>query len=247
MSHHHHLELREVGASYGAKVALEDVSFEIGCGRRLALIGPNGAGKSTLLKILAGLKKPGAGDLFWQGRPLKQWTREIAYLPQIGRHQEGFPVCVREVVEMGRYPHLGLFRSFGREDRERVESAMEQMEISGLAERQIDQLSGGQRQRAFIARALAQDAHVILLDEPFTGLDAESGIHLGETLKDLSGSGHLVIASHHDLHSVTSVFTDVLAIDRRQVGFGEAAEVMGRSEVQDLFRCAHYEGEGGLS
>jgi len=141
---------------------------------------------------------------------------------------------------MGRYPRVSFWRKFSKEDHEKVESAIEVMEIADLADRQIDQLSGGQQQRAFIARCLAQEAHVILLDEPFNGLDAESRTHLAHTLKALSDNGHLIIASHHNLDTVTDLFDHALVVKERQIAFGNSIEVMSSSEVTNLFHCKHY-------
>ncbi len=237
----HDLDLKNIAAHYQDKQALEGVEMTLSCGHRLAILGPNGAGKSTLIKMLAGLKRPSAGHILWRGEPLQQWSREVAYLPQSDHHQENFPITVKEVVEMGRYPHLGFWRRFRSRDADQVQEAMKIMEILDLEHRQIDELSGGQRQRVFIARALAQEAHVILLDEPFNGLDVESRIHLAHTLKMLTERGHLIIASHHDLETVTQLFDHALVLDGRQIAFGKAEEVMKSEEVLSLFHCHHYE------
>ena len=244
MSNHscaqHDLEFRHVAAQYGRTPVLSDIHFSVSCGQRLAIIGPNGAGKSTLLRILAGIKKHSAGEILWQNQPLAQWSREIAYLPQVDTHQQSFPITVREVVAMGRYPQVSFWRRFSAEDHAKVAEAMEAMEITDLADRQIDALSGGQQQRAFIARCLAQEAHVILLDEPFNGLDAESRTHLSHTLKQLADTGHLIIASHHNLDTVTTLFDYTLAVNHQQVAFGPSPEVMASQVVTDLFYCKHF-------
>lgn len=239
-AHDHDLEFRNVAARYGRTPVLDEVNFSVSCGNRLAIIGPNGAGKSTLLRLLAGIKKQSSGDILWRNEPLSQWSKEIAYLPQIDSHQRDFPITVREVVAMGRYPQVSFWKKFSPRDVEKVEEAMKVMEIEQLANRQIDELSGGQQQRAFIARCLAQEAHVILLDEPFNGLDAESRSHLAHTLKKLADHGHLIIASHHNLDTVTQLFDHALVVNKAQVAFGESSDVMSRSEVNDLFLCKHY-------
>lgn len=238
--HHHDLTLEDVGASYGKTQVLAEISFSMSCGQRLAVIGPNGAGKSTLLRVLAGVKRLSTGTIRWQDKPLHKWENEVAYLPQLDSHQKDFPITVREVVAMGRYPQVGFWRSFSPEDHEKVDQALQVMEISTLADRQIDDLSGGQQQRAYIARCLAQEAHVILLDEPFNGLDAESRTHLAHTLKMLSEQGHLIIASHHNLDTVEQLFDHALVVNRRQVAFGKSAEVMQSQAIRDLFHCTHY-------
>lgn len=240
MNHDHHLlELAQVSHRYGTKLALDKVEFSTHCGQRLALLGPNGAGKSTLIRLLAGLLKPQAGTLNWRGAPLAQARKEIAYLPQVDHHQENFPLRVRDIVEMGRFPHLGHFRRFGKIDAEKTEEAIVTMKLEDIADRQIDQLSGGQQQRTYIARALAQEAHVLLLDEPFNGLDIESRCHLSASMVELSQSGHLIIASHHQLESVTDIFTQALVLDQKQILFGKAAEVMQSSEVKAILHACH--------
>lgn len=240
MNHdHHQLDLAGVGYHYGSKEALREVSFSVHCGQRLALLGPNGAGKSTLIRLLAGLLKPQSGTLLWRDNPISKARSEIAYLPQVDQHQRHFPVRVREVVAMGRFPHLGHFKRFRSIDRQKTEEAIATMKLGEFAHRQIDQLSGGQQQRTYIARALAQEAHVLLLDEPFNGLDIESRCHLSDSLLDLTTSGHLIIASHHQLESVTEIFTHALVLDQKQVAFGSASEVMGSEAVKNTLHSCH--------
>lgn len=240
MSHdHHHLELTGVGYRYGSKTALSEVAFSAHCGQRLALLGPNGAGKSTLIRLLAGLLKKQSGEINWKGTPLSQARREVAYLPQVDHHQKNFPLRVRDIVEMGRFPHLGHFKRFGKIDAEKTEHAIATMQLEDIADRQIDQLSGGQQQRTYIARALAQEAHVLLLDEPFNGLDIESRCHLSASMIELSESGHLIIASHHQLESVTDIFTHALVLDQKQITYGDAQTVMQSKEVKEILHACH--------
>ena len=240
MSHEHHqLDLAGLGYSYGAKEALSSVEFSAHCGQRLALLGPNGAGKSTLIRRLDGLLKQQGGIINWRETPIAKARREIAYLPQVDQHQRHFPIRVRDVIAMGRYPHLGHLKRFGEIDREKTEEAIATMNLGDIANRQIDQLSGGQQQRTYIARALAQEAHVLLLDEPFNGLDIESRCHLSDSLIDLSKSGHLIIASHHQLESVTEIFTHALVLDQKQIAFGPASEVRGSDAVRQTLPSCH--------
>ncbi|MGJ8696171.1 MAG: metal ABC transporter ATP-binding protein [Verrucomicrobiaceae bacterium] len=240
MAHEHHqLNLTSVAYSYGAKRALAEVNFSAHCGQRLALLGPNGAGKSTLIRLLAGLLKPQEGDIQWRNAPIAQAQREIAYLPQVDHHQKNFPLRVRDIVAMGRFPHLGHFKRFSSKDRDMTERAIATMQLEPIADRQIDQLSGGQQQRTYIARALAQEAHVLLLDEPFNGLDIESRCHLSASLIDLSNTGHLIIASHHQLESVTDIFTHALVLDTKQLTFGDAQTVMKSDQVRETLHACH--------
>jgi ABC-type Mn2+/Zn2+ transport system ATPase subunit len=229
--HHHRLEVRDLGVSYQRVLALEGIQFASECGRSVALIGPNGAGKSTLLKALAGLLRPDSGSVLWRGRPLIRSSHEIAYLPQRGEIDWNFPITVRGLVEMGRYPNLGWWRPFSRHDGDIVQRALHTMDLLDLEDRQISALSGGQQQRAFIARALAQEAHVLLLDEPFTGLDKPAQENLSRLFRELTAEGRLLIASHHDLQTVDAIFDDVLLIKRRQIAFGPVAEAFTPAKV----------------
>ena len=223
---YHPLEIKNLRVSYGSHLALDEVNIQITCHNRLALIGPNGAGKSTLIKAIAGLVKPNEGDILWRGEPLQNKQQELAYLPQIDNHQKNFPVSAKEVVEMGRYPHIGMFGEFQSKDHEEVEKAMDLMNLNELQNQQIDELSGGQQQRVFIARALAQEAHVLMLDEPFNGLDSQSRKDLADTFEILKHDGRLVIASHHNLDNVSQLFDKVLVLDTQQRDFGDAEAVM---------------------
>lgn len=238
----HHLEVEDLCVDYGPVTALCGANFETSCGHCVALLGPNGGGKSTLIRTLAGLLKASRGTILWRGKRLEGSTREIAYLPQVDRHREGFPVTVRDVVAMGRLPHVGIWKKFRKLDEEKVMEAIETMHLEDLSNRQIDALSGGQRQRAFLARALAQEAHIVMLDEPFTGLDVESSRDLAENLRRLSKGGHLVIASHHNLRTVEEIFDEALVLKTNQIAFGPVAEVMGKEEVQEVLGMSRKEG-----
>lgn len=228
---HHRLEVVHLSVRYQEVCALEQINFSTECGRSMALIGPNGAGKSTLLKSLAGLIPGSNGSILWRERPLTRSSHEIAYLPQRGDIDWNFPITVRGLVEMGRYPNLGWWRQFSRHDADIVQRALASMDLLPLQERQISALSGGQQQRAFIARALAQEAHVLLLDEPFTGLDKPAQENLSRLFKELAAEGRLLIASHHDLQTVTDIFDDVLLLRRQQVAFGPVSSVFTTENI----------------
>ena len=219
-THHHELVIAGVSVAYRHILALDKVEMATSCGNRVALIGPNGAGKSTLLKAIAGLVPKSAGEILWRGTSVEKWSREFAYLPQREEIDWSFPITVRGLVEMGRYPQTGWWRKFSDADGAAVDAALESLNLGHLQDRQIRELSGGQQQRAFLARALAQEAHVLLLDEPFAGLDRNAALLLGELLERLAGEGRLVIASHHDMATVPSLFDQVLVLNTRQVAFG---------------------------
>jgi ABC-type Mn2+/Zn2+ transport system ATPase subunit len=232
----HLLEIEELTVCYRDIEALRGISFQIRCGHAVALLGPNGAGKSTLLKALAGLVNLATGTIHFHGRPVRGATPDIAYLPQREHVDWDFPATVRGVVEMGRYMRLGLFRRFGWIDEEAVVDAIRIMDLERLQHRQISELSGGQQQRAFLARALAQGAHVLLLDEPFTGLDVPNQGKLRETLTQLARSGKLIICSHHDLQTVPALFDHVVLLNRALIAVGPLEAAFSEANVARAFQ-----------
>lgn len=238
--HHHHtmhrLEVQAVCAGYGAgDDALHDISFSAHCSSRVAFIGPNGAGKSTLLHVLAGLMRPRSGSILWNGRPLHDTPQEIAFMPQRSEVDWAFPITVRELVEMGRYPSLGFWRRMRPHDVEIVDKALHTLNLEHLQARRIGELSGGQQQRAFLARAFAQEAHILLLDEPFTGLDMPGVESLSALLKTMSEEGRLVISSHHDLATAPLIFEEALLLNTDKVAFGPVREVLTKDYLQQAF------------
>ena len=233
------LAVQNLCAHYGEVEALKDISFTAACGHTLALIGPNGAGKSTLLNALAGLVTPSSGDILWNGSPLHNTRREIAYMPQRTEVDWRFPITVRELVEMGRYPNTGLWKKLNHHDRAIVDKALHTLELNDLQNRQIGALSGGQQQRAFLARALAQEAHILLLDEPFTGLDVPGTESLAELLRSLAAEGRLVIASHHDLGTAARIFDKSLLLNRSGIAYGPTAEVLSEQHLYTAFGKRH--------
>lgn len=224
--HHHELVVNGLSVAYRQLLALDDISFATSCGTRVALVGRNGAGKSTLLKAIAGLVPRTAGEILWRGTSVQRWSREFAYLPQREEVDWSFPITVRGMVEMGRYPQTGWWRRYRTEDAEAVDRALEELDLVNLQHRQIRELSGGQQQRAFLARAVAQEAHVLLLDEPFTGLDRMASQRLGDLLESLAQEGRLIIASHHDLTTAGQLFNEALLLDRRSLAFGPVEDVL---------------------
>ena len=234
----HELVIEDLDVSYRQLKVLKDINLSSRCGNSLALVGPNGAGKSTLLKAIAGLVKPRTGHITWSGENnMKCRGGEFAYLPQHEEVNWDFPVTVRGVVEMGRYSQLGPWKKFTQQDEQAVEKALDLMEMNGeLAKRQISELSGGQKQRAFIARAVAQEAHVLLLDEPFTGLDREHTANLTRLLRKLTQENRLVIASHHDVNTLADIFDQVLLLNRSIVAFGECDTILTDENLNLTFK-----------
>lgn len=236
--HHHELVIDDLSVSYRRVRALEKISMATSCGNRVALVGPNGAGKSTLLKAIAGLVPRDHGTILWRGTEVRKWSREFAYLPQREEVDWSFPITVRGLVEMGRYPQTGWWRRFSSGDSAAVDTALDSLALTDLQHRQIRELSGGQQQRAFLARALAQEAHVLLLDEPFTGLDRNAAQLLGTLLEKLANEGRLVIASHHDLNTVADLFDEVLVLATGPIGFGPVREIMTPDVIATTFATA---------
>jgi len=233
--HHHELVVENLSVAYRKIIALESVSFATSCGTRVALVGRNGAGKSTLLKAIAGLVPRRTGSIRWRGAPVKRWSREFAYLPQREEVDWSFPITVRGLVEMGRYPQTDWWRRYRREDDDAVDQALQALDLTDLQHRQIRELSGGQQQRAFLARAVAQEAHVLLLDEPFNGLDRTASLRLGKLLDQLAHEGRLIIASHHDLGTASLLFNDALLLDKTVLGFGPVDEILTPTMLDSAF------------
>lgn len=235
---HHHLVLRGVTAGYASIPALDAINLQASCGHTLALMGPNGAGKSTLLNVLAGLLPPWHGEILWHNTPLAEHRHEIAYLPQRSEVNWQFPITVRQLVEMGRYPAVGVWNPLRQHDREIVEKALCTLGLQDLQKRQIGALSGGQQQRCFLARALAQEAHILLLDEPFTGLDVPGSEALAALLRSLASEGRLVIASHHDLATAPQIFDQAMLLRRQLIAVGSVADVLTPENLNRAFNRA---------
>ena len=218
--------LSDVSAGYGERPALEHIDVAVEPGTLLAVVGPNGAGKSTLLKVMAGLLRPWAGRAEVLGGPPGREARRIAYVPQAELVDWAFPVTVRDVVMMGRYPALGMFRRPGRDDRRAVDAALEHVGMTSHRHTQIGSLSGGQRRRVFLARALAAEPDLFLLDEPVTGVDATTEDDLMDILEEEARRGKTVVATTHDLACAEARFQRVLAINRTVVAHGPSSLVL---------------------
>lgn len=217
-----------LSAGYDGRPAVEDLSFSIPAGRLLAIFGPNGGGKSTILKVLAGLLEPLAGSVRILGSPPGVAARRIAYVPQAELVDWSFPVTVRDVVMMGRYPQLGPVRRPKRDDHGAVDAALERVGMAEHGRVQIGALSGGQRRRVFLARAFAAGPDLYLLDEPVTGVDATTQEDLMDLLEAEALAGKTVVATTHDLACAAQRFSDVLAINRRLVAHGPSQIVLDR-------------------
>ena len=219
------LRAEELGLRYESGLAIEGVSFELRSGDRLAVVGPNGAGKSTLLKIIAGVLTPTQGQVQIYGN-VPGGHICIAYVSQRSLVDWSFPVTVADVVMMGRVGQLGLFRNPKASDWELVHQSLEVVRMAHLAKRQINQLSGGQQQRMFIARALAQEAELMLMDEPLSGLDINSQEEVFTILDDLKERAVTVLISLHDLKMAAERFDQVMLLNHRMLGIGPPEGVL---------------------
>ena len=241
MSHKLHLE--DVTVSYNRIPAVHHLSATLSCGSCVALLGPNGAGKTTLLKAIAGLLPLETGRIEFRGHQLEGTSgREIAYVPQREAVDWDFPVTVRGLVEMGRYPALGKWRRFGADDHAAVEEALHICDLEDIADRQISALSGGQQQRAFLARAWAQKADIYLLDEPFTGLDRNAVEAFAQAMRRLREAGKLIMASHHDLKSVEALFDHILLLNGELVACGPTAEAFTKDNLDRAYAVHVFSG-----
>lgn len=224
-----------VTAAYGRRTALDNVSLTVRQGSLLAVIGPNGAGKSTLLKLIAGLIRPTSGSLSVLGGPPGSAARSVAYLPQAEAVDWEFPVTVGEVVMMGRYARLGFGREPGSTDRERVSAALATVGMADAADRQIGALSGGQRRRVFLARAIAADPELYLLDEPVTGVDPRTQEELMDVLEAEARAGKTVIATTHDLICAAQRFQEAAFLNGRLVAQGPAELVLDQKLLSETY------------
>jgi manganese transport system ATP-binding protein len=233
-----HLSVR-----YGGVMALEDVSLTVHFGEALGIVGPNGAGKSTLLKAIGGMLQPTSGALCVLGStPRALPPGAIAYVPQAEAVDWSFPANVWDVVSMGRFPRMRFWNAFTAEDRAVVERALRAVNMFELRERRITDLSGGQQQRVFVARAIAQEPELLLLDEPTTGVDSHTEEALRRVVRDLVAGGMAVLMSTHDLDRVEAWFDRLLVIDRRMLAIGAPHEVVESGAYAGIREHTHTHG-----
>ena len=231
----HRLEIENASIGYGEKIVIHDLSFQVPHGARVAVVGPNGAGKSTLFKALVGILPLKSGRILIHGETLGTHKDCVAYVPQREDVDWRFPVTVSDVVMMGRFGQIGWWSKPSKTDRQIVRRSIEQMGIADLAELSIGQLSGGQQQRAFLARALAQEPHILLMDEPFTGIDATTQEVTFGLLDHLRKQQVTTIISTHDLNLAASRFDLVLLINHRLISFGSPTQVFTKENLASAF------------
>jgi manganese/zinc/iron transport system ATP- binding protein len=229
------LQVHQLTVNYDKTPVLWDISLSIPQGRIVGIIGPNGAGKSTFIKTALNLVQPISGKIEFFGRPLKEVRRRIAYVPQRETVDWDFPITVRDLVTMGRYGALGLFKWPRQADLAAADHYLEKVGMSAFANRQISQLSGGQQQRVFIARALAQEADVYFMDEPFAGIDVASETAIMNILHQLKTKGKTVFVVHHDLNNVEDYFDWVIMLNMRLVAYGPVYEVFNPDTLNSTY------------
>ncbi|OTQ59582.1 manganese/iron ABC transporter ATP-binding protein [Gilliamella sp. A7] len=232
------LNVDDITVTYNnGHTAIHDASFRLNGGTICALVGVNGSGKSTLFKSIMGMIKPTKGQVTFNNISVKQALKQniIAYVPQTEEVDWDFPVLVSDVVMMGRYGHMSFLRIPSKEDKTQVDLALERVNMLDFKHRQIGQLSGGQKKRVFLARALAQQGKVLLLDEPFTGVDVKTENAIIDLLKDLRDEGHLILVSTHNLGSVPEFCDQVVLINQTVLAFGETKTTFTPQNLMTTF------------
>lgn len=229
------VEVHDLTVSYYKKPVLWDIDLCFPHGNVIGIMGPNGAGKSTLLKTMMGLVPPDSGHVKLFGKTLNEVRKHVSYVPQKESVDWDFPASVLDVVVMGRYAQLGLFRRPGRADKEAALRCLRKVGMESLAKRQIAQLSGGQQQRVFLARALAQEAQLYLMDEPFVGIDAATEQMIINLLQAMAHEGKTIIVVHHDLQSAPSYFDWSVLLNMRVVAAGPTQDVLTPALLQETY------------
>lgn len=220
------IRVENLTVSYGPRPALLDVTLEIEPALLIGVIGPNGSGKSTLLKAILGFLKPDLGEVRIFGEPVEKMRRRVTYVPQRGAIDWDFPTTVEEVALMGRYGHIPWWREPTARDRRTAREALETVRMAEFARRQIGELSGGQQQRVIMARALAQEAEILLLDEPFAGVDAATEQAILDVLARAKERGNTLVVVHHDLATAARAFDRLVLLKQRLHAYGTPAEVL---------------------
>ena len=223
------IEIKNLTVAYGENIALEDFNLDVEIGSLMALVGPNGAGKSTLIKTILKFLKQITGKIKINGK-------NLAYVPQRNSVDWDFPTTLFDVVEMGCYGRVGLFKRVNKEEKAKVLKAIEQVGMLEFKDRQISELSGGQQQRAFIARALVQEADIYLMDEPFQGVDSTTEKSIVDILKKLKSDGKTLLVVHHDLQTVPTYFESVTFINKTVIASGKVKEAFTQENIEMTYK-----------
>jgi ABC-type Mn2+/Zn2+ transport system ATPase subunit len=229
------IEVENLTVSYGPVPALLDINLEIPAGKLVGVIGPNGSGKSTLIKTILGFVTPDFGTVKIFGEAAEKSRGRVAYVPQRGAVDWNFPVTVREVALMGRYGKVPFWRDLSAEDFQVADQALEMVRMEDFRDRQIGQLSGGQQQRVFMARAMAQGAEILLLDEPFAGVDAATERAIHDVLEQTREAGRTLVVVHHDLATAAEYFDSLVLLKQRCFAHGPPESVLHPELLSEVY------------
>ncbi|MFA5693095.1 MAG: metal ABC transporter ATP-binding protein [Acholeplasmataceae bacterium] len=230
-----YIVVEDLTVAYDLTPVLWDIDIKIPKGVLMAIIGPNGAGKTTLIKSMIGLLKPISGEILFDNKTYKEMTKKIAYVPQKGTVDWDFPTNVFDVVLMGRYGHLGWFLRPSKKDKKIANDALIKVGMESFKDRQISELSGGQQQRVFLARALAEEADIYLMDEPFQGVDIKTEEAIITLLKELKSLGKTVVVVHHDLNTVKSYFDYATLINMKVIAHGKVSDIFNEENISKTY------------
>lgn len=230
------ISIKGLSVSYDRKRVLTNIYLDIEPGLIYGLIGPNGAGKSTLFKAILGLIEVNSGKILIEGKPIKEERKRVVYVPQRDNVDWTFPATVYDIVLMGRYPYKKMLQRMNEEDHKIALKAMNDLDIGNLKNRQIGELSGGQQQRVFLARAMAQQAEIYLLDEPFVGVDVTTEEQIIKNLKRLASEGKTLLVVHHDLATVTEYFDKVILLNQRLIAYGDTQTTFTDENIGKAYR-----------
>ena len=230
------VSVKNLTVAYNNAPVIQNLNVDIKKGSRTAIVGPNGAGKSTLIKTIMKLIKPVAGQSFIGGSDAKSALKTVAYVPQKGEVNWDFPATVFDVVLMGRYVHKGLFKRPNQTDKNIALSALDTMKMTAYKDHQISELSGGQRQRVFLARAIAHNASIYIMDEPLQGIDITTEALIIKTMKQLQSEGKTFLVVHHNLTTVPEYFNDVILLNKEIITSGPVADVWTEGNINAAYR-----------
>ncbi|MCL2856001.1 MAG: metal ABC transporter ATP-binding protein [Defluviitaleaceae bacterium] len=225
------MRVNNLSVSYSGKEVLKDVTISVSKGKLIGIIGPNGAGKSTLIKAVLNLVRPSSGVATFDEKPMESIKKITSYVKQRVDHDLSFPIQVKDVVMLGAFPKIGLFKYPGKIHKKRVMDALQEVEMADFAKSQIGELSGGQLQRVFLARVLVQDAQLIFLDEPFAGIDADSEQKIMKILKKMRDDGKTIIMVYHDLNNVAEYFDEIIILNKEVVAHGDTKTCFTKENI----------------
>jgi len=229
------VETHNLTVIYDKKPAIWNIDFTLPAGKIIGIMGPNGSGKSTLLKAIMDIVEPNMGYVKLMDKPLDDVRDKVSYVPQRLSVDWDFPASVYDVVAMGRYAKRGMFKKLSSEDKKRIDESLEMVNMSAFQNRQISQLSGGQQQRVFLARALAQDADIYLMDEPFVGVDAATEQAIITLLKNMRDQGKTLLVVHHDLHTAQDYFEHMVLLNTRLVAEGPTEDIFNEKILTETY------------